>query len=211
MDHNVNARKDDGPEAVPVSSSPAHSVGAGVLERIILTAEPVLRWIAGVGIAVLMLATALDVGSRIITGRSVPGVIEVTEVVLVISVYFALLTAGRDGQHIRVRLLTDRLVPPVRRVVRSLGLAISILIVGWLTWATASKAIDSVISGEYRIGLAHVPIWPARVAIPLGLLLLALLLLFLLVVQITKYSSAVGREIEAFEDLMEDPITKDAS
>lgn len=211
MDHTSNTQSGKERNGDHGSSSRAGHVGGRALERIILTAEPLLRWISAVGIVVLMLATALDVGSRVIAGRSIPGVIEVTEVVLVVSVYFALLTAGRDGQHIRVRLLTDRLGAFTGRVARSVGLVVSLFIVSWLTWTTASKAIDSVVSGEYRIGLAQVPIWPARVAIPIGFLFLAIFLLFLLVAQVTKYSSVVGRETEAFEELMEEPISKDAS
>ena len=203
----------DGHEGGPVRVQ-GTSRFAGVarsLERVISILEPVLRVIAGVGIVLLMLATAMDVGSRVTTGRSLPGVIEVTEVMLVIAVYFALVTAGRDGQHIRVLLLTDRLSATAARIVRSVGLAISLIIVCWLTWATIGKAIHSVGAGEYRIGLANVPMWPARVAIPVGLIFLAVVLLFLLVAQLFKYSSVIGRESQPLEGLLEDPTAKDPS
>ncbi|MGM7678599.1 TRAP transporter small permease [Microbacterium sp. A94] len=184
---------------------------ARALERTIVVIEPILRTVASAGVLVLMTATVVDVVSRTLTGRGLPGVIEITEIVLVATVFFGMMTSGRDGQHIRVTLLTDRLPEAAARIVRTLGLISALVIVGWLTWVTIEKAIVSVQTAEYRFGLISVPIWPARVAIPIGLVCLALVLIFLLVAQVSKYASVVGREREPFEDLLDSPIAEELS
>jgi TRAP-type C4-dicarboxylate transport system permease small subunit len=176
---------------------------ARVLETLTLRLEPVVRVISAVGVLVLLGATVFDVAGRTFTGHGVPGVIEITEVLLVVVVFIGLMTAARDGQHIRVTLLTDRVPGAVARVLRSIGLLFSLAIVGWLIASTTTRAVLSVRSAEYRFGLVSVPIWPARVAIPLGLACLAIVLLFLLVAQVAKYPTRVAQEREPFEELLD--------
>ena len=134
--------------------------------------------IAIVSTSVLLLVTAADVLLRTSSGHGVPGAVEITEVVLVVAAFMGLASAASDDLHIRATLLTDRMRPRVRRVVRLIGDMIGMAIVLWLIYATSLRAIASVMNGEYRFGLISMPIWPARVAILLGLigLLLALLL-----------------------------------
>ncbi|KDA05465.1 hypothetical protein DC31_16090 [Microbacterium sp. CH12i] len=193
-----------------VTSSPLARV-AKALEGVITTVEPVTRALASIGVIILMAATVIDVVSRTATGKGLPGVIEITEIILVAMVFLAMTTAGRDGQHIRVVLLTDRVPDAMARVLRSIGLVLSLGVVVWLIIATIDKAITAVRTAEYRFGLISVPVWPARVAIPIGLICLGVVLLFLLVAQIAKSTSVVGREREPFEDLFDAPIAKDVA
>lgn len=175
---------------------------ARTLESITAKVEPVARVVAGVGVLVLMLGTVVDVTLRTADGHGVPGVIEYTEVLLVVVVFLGLVTAARDGQHIRVGLLTERVPPRVAQVLRSLGLTISVGLVVWLIATTAIKAAASVRAGEYRFGLISVPVWPARVAIPIGLACLGLVLILMLVAQVTRYSTSIGAERPVDEDLI---------
>ncbi len=41
--------------------------------------------------------------------------------------------------------------------------------VGWMVYVTADRALASFEMREYRFGLVRVPVWPARVAIAVGL------------------------------------------
>lgn len=148
------------------------------LRRVVIATERVTTAIAILSTTVLLLATAMDVVLRILTGHGVPGTVEVTEVLLVVAVFMGMATAATDDLHIRATILTDRLPFRIRRIVRFVGDVIGMGMVVWLIYATALRAISSVTSGEYRFGLVSMPIWPARIAIVLGLagLLLAMLL-----------------------------------
>lgn len=141
-------------------------------------AERIARAIAVVCTLLLMLVTGADVFLRTFAGRGIPGAVEITEVVLVIAVFLGMMTASIDGMHIRATLVTGALRPTPRRHVRVVGSLIAIATTGWLLYGALLRAIASVTSGEYRFGLVQVPIWPARVAIVVGLfgLLVALIL-----------------------------------
>jgi TRAP-type C4-dicarboxylate transport system permease small subunit len=178
---------------------------ADLLERAVVKVEPPVRVAAGLGVLALMLLTVVDITVRTAAGAGVAGVIEITEVTLVVAVYLGMMTAGRDGHHIRVGLLTDRLPLEAARVLRIIGLATALVIVGWLIWTTGAKALISIETHEFRFGLISVPIWPARLAIPIGLLGLFLVLLQQVLAQIARRETTLGREQQPFEELLESP------
>ena len=127
------------------------------------------RAIAIASTVMLMTVTVVDVTMRTISGRGIPGAIEITEVFLVVAAYFGLMTAARDGTHIAATLVTDRLPTGAALVLRVTAGAISAATLGVMIYATAMRAITATTSGEFRFGLVSVPIWPARIAIVLGL------------------------------------------
>lgn len=125
---------------------------------------------AGVMIVALMCLTVVDVILRAAGGGGVPGGIEWTEVVLVIAVYFGMMTAEYDDAHVRTPLLTDRMKPVVAQALRLVGtLAISVLVV-WMIIVTAEAALRAFSVGEVHPGISRVPVWPAKIIIPIGLL-----------------------------------------
>ncbi|MDC4233342.1 TRAP transporter small permease [Actinomyces sp. B33] len=119
-----------------------------------------------------MLLTVTDVISRLITGGSVPGLLEFTEVALVFLVFCGIAYGQQQKTHVAVTLVTSRLPERIGRTVVVLGLLIILALFAWATFATGSQALDSVMRQEARFGLAAVPIWPARVVLPIGFFLL---------------------------------------
>jgi TRAP-type C4-dicarboxylate transport system permease small subunit len=138
------------------------------VERVSRTAAA----ICGASIAVLMLLTCIDVGRRYVTGRSLPGVIEYSEVLLAGVVFLGMGMAQNGGAHVRMEALITRFRPRARAWVEAGTAAFGAVLTAVLTVATAGEAIDSFQAGEYRHGLAEVPIWPAKMVIPLGLAIL---------------------------------------
>lgn len=140
---------------------------------------PIIRWIhhvsrgfavlAAIGIVLVMLATVIDVSRRYLTGSGLVGVVEATEISLPIIVFFAIAYAQLRDDHVATTIVTSRLDSGTVRVLRSVGLLIVFVIVGLMLWRTSLRAIVSTSSGEYRIGILKVPVWPARIAIPIGL------------------------------------------
>lgn len=133
------------------------------------------RWFAVASAAmtlIVMTLTCADVFSRILTGGSVPGLLELGEVALVVLVYAGIAQAQQANVHVAVDVLTARLPVAVARTLIIIGLSFAALVVAWAVYATGVLAIDSVERQESRFGITAVPIWPARLLIPLGLLLL---------------------------------------
>jgi TRAP-type C4-dicarboxylate transport system permease small subunit len=126
--------------------------------------------IAALSLVVLMLAITLDVITRYITKASIPGVLELAESCLVISIFFGLPIAAVRGEHVAVTLVTDRLNDAWARVCFLVAWAVTALFLAWMTWASITRAIEATERGEERFGLVRWPVWPMRWVIVIGLL-----------------------------------------
>jgi TRAP-type transport system small permease protein len=143
--------------------SPLDAYGR-LVGRISLTAA-VLAAASGV---VLMIAVVADVATRTATGGSLPGMVDVAESMLVVMTYLGLAYGERTGQQIRTSVLTDRCPPGVAFALRTGSMVAMFLVVAWLTWASVGRAVESTTSREYRFGLIHWPLYPARIVVALG-------------------------------------------
>lgn len=128
--------------------------------------------ISAAAIMALMLAITADVIGRELRGRSVPGLLEVAEILLAVAVFLGLAVCQHQGGHIRVTLVTDRLPEGAARGVRLVALSLGLALIAALAYATGSVAIDSYLAGEARFGLLAVPTWPGRAAVCVGLIAL---------------------------------------
>jgi TRAP-type C4-dicarboxylate transport system permease small subunit len=137
----------------------------------------VLAVLAAGGVLAMMLVTMVDVLKRTVTGRSLAGAQEVTESLIVAVVWFGFAWAQYTREHVAVDLLTRRLGVRAAAVVRLAGQLTVLGLAGWMMWRTGANAWGSFESGELRFGLLQVPMWPARTAIPLGLLAFVLVVL----------------------------------
>jgi TRAP-type C4-dicarboxylate transport system permease small subunit len=131
-----------------------------------------LSRLAGLGIVLLILPTAVDVGWRYLSGSSVPGMIEYSEVAIVFVVYFGIAQAMRDDAHIATPVFTSRLSPRLADRVRLAGRVLLFALVAFATWRTGVAALSAHATGEYRLGLVSIPTWPARAAVTLGFALM---------------------------------------
>ncbi len=130
--------------------------------------------IAGVALVFVMTAVVTDVVSRNVRGRSVPGLVDQTEVVLAVVVFLALAYTQTRREHVAVEAVVNRLKGWRFRVVRLAAAVIAVLVTILLAWATTRVAISSFEAREVRLGIAAVPLWPGRIAVAYGFWLLAL-------------------------------------
>jgi TRAP-type C4-dicarboxylate transport system permease small subunit len=113
-------------------------------------------------------------------------------VALVAVVYLGQMTTTWDGQHIRVTFITERLSIATARWLR---IAVAFVCSGLLVWmivATTTKAVTATEAGEYRFGLIPIPVWPARILIPVGLFAMLLLIILQLIQLVAKRTSVPG-------------------
>lgn len=118
----------------------------------------------------MALAITTDVVIRAVTGSSLPGLLEISETLLVAMIFLGLSYAAYVGAHISMSLLTDSLPERVSSWVRVAAAALTTGILIWLLWATGVRFFDSFASGEYKFGLINWPLWPARLSITAGIL-----------------------------------------
>jgi len=162
----------------------------GRLRRVVHQATQVLAFLAVLCIVVMLVAIVADVTRRTLAGESVAGVVELGEVIMVAIVFLGLGFAERRGAHVSMTLVVRKLAPRTAAVVNGLGLLLVVVVVGWMVYVTADRALASFEAREYRFGLVRVPVWPARVAIAVGLVVYFLELVFRL---IDDFRAATGR------------------
>jgi TRAP-type C4-dicarboxylate transport system permease small subunit len=133
-----------------------------------------LNLVAGFLTVAILIMIVTDVGWRILAGRSVRGVFEYSEVILATLVVLSLAHAQAIRGHITVDFLVVRLTATARRWVALLTGTLMTLLLAAMTWGSWMVTAQSIARGEYRTGLARVPVWPTRLAITVGLVLLTL-------------------------------------
>lgn len=134
--------------------------------------------IAGAMIILLMLLTIVDISLRTAGKAGVFGGIEFSEVMLVIAVFAGMMTAELTGAHVKTPILTARLKTIAARSVQILGALIAVVLLAWMVVVSSIAAWQSFQVGEVHLGLARIPVWPAKAFVPIGMLGMLLVLLF---------------------------------
>lgn len=126
----------------------------------------------------VMMLVVVDVASRFLLNAPIPGAEEIAILLLVAKIYISMPTAQQEGQNFEVDIITRLLPPTTLRVVRSVTLLISVIVVGLIAWLTVGLAWDSLLENESSSGTVTFPIWPSRILIAFGLVCLTLQFLF---------------------------------
>lgn len=147
---------------------------AGLPGRISNVVFTVAATASVLSLVAMTLLTVAEVLARNLHFQAPRGVIELSEVLLVIAVFLGLAEAYRTRSHVAVSFLVDRLPAPLSRALQRVGIVLLLLLLIWLSFHTAARAIESYQDGEYRFGLINVPLWPGRVAIAVGFALTTL-------------------------------------
>ncbi|MGM7679141.1 TRAP transporter small permease subunit [Microbacterium sp. A94] len=124
-------------------------------------------------IAALLLTA--EVLSRVFFDQPIRGLFEYMQLLVVLIAFLGLAEAERNGDHIRVTILTERMPRKATAVVRVFAMLVSALIVLWMTVMSYIELSKSLGRGEYAAGLVNLPVWPARIVIVVGLAALFLM------------------------------------
>lgn len=125
-------------------------------------------------IVLLMILTTADVLLRYSLNRPIKGAYEISEVFFLAAVFLGLAYTQQSRGHVRVELLINRLPPAAALALETTMLLLALFIYGLLGWQGLNAFLHSVVSGEFRFGLIRIPMWPARLMIPLGAFILCL-------------------------------------
>lgn len=128
--------------------------------------------LAGLGVLVMMLLGGIDVITTKMLDWPIPGAYELTETMMVASVFLALALSQREKRQIRVELFTERFSEPRRRAFDAVADLCSLLVYGLIAWFGIRLAWTSVSVGEFSSGLIQLPLWPAKTALAMGALLM---------------------------------------
>ncbi len=124
--------------------------------------------IAGAGLAAMMFIGAADVVGTSLLGMPVPGAYELTETIMVGSVFLALALAQAQSTHIRVDTIVKTMPAMPRHICETLAHICSFLFYLGICLFGWDGFLQSVEEGGVYQGLIGLPVWPGRLALALG-------------------------------------------
>jgi len=140
----------------------------------------------GAGVLVLMMfLTSADVFMRFVFNRPIMGAFGLTELMMVVTVFFALAYTESQKSHIGVDLLIDRLHRRAQAVTDSFTSLLSLGIISVIMWQGALFAHASFLSGEHSAVL-EIPLFYFKALVPFGALVLNLEILISLIHSLRK-------------------------
>jgi TRAP-type mannitol/chloroaromatic compound transport system permease small subunit len=134
----------------------------------------------------IMMITVVDVVLRYIFKAPLKGAYEFSEIFFLSSVFLGTAYTQLFRGHVNVDILITRLSSKTNLILEICMLLIALPILGLLTWQGAEAFLKSFSTGEYKWGLIKMPLWPARLMIPVGVCVLCLTLIGELSVNLTK-------------------------
>lgn len=130
--------------------------------------------ISGFIVVLIMLATCADVASRLLTGRSIAGVVELSGFAMVLVVFLAVGYAQRINGHVSMSAVVERMPSKAAAIFHIFGMTVAKALVVWMIFETFERAQQSLATGESSFGLVSVTLGPFRAVIVFGLVVLLL-------------------------------------
>ncbi|SFJ54011.1 TRAP transporter small permease [Celeribacter neptunius] len=131
--------------------------------------------LAGVGILAMLVLVVADVLGRAVFNVAIPGIDTiVASYLMVATIFLPLGLLQLLDENIAVDILRDQVPDAVKDVFDIVGHLLAVgfyVLLGWLYFKVAVEAFEIK---EYVTGTWNVPIWPARILMPLGLFVAAL-------------------------------------
>lgn len=134
----------------------------------------VLGVLSGLAILVITLTVIIDVALRALFNAPLHGATEFSTLLMIGLVYLGLASVQASKANFRVEVLLMLLPAGGRRFLDAVTTLLAAAAIGVLTWHTAHEAWTSVLRQEMSFGAVVFPVWPARVVIAMGLVMLLL-------------------------------------
>ena len=140
------------------------------MQRAISLLSHAMIALAGVGIVSMLLFVVADVTARVVFNTALPGTDTiVASYLMVATIFLPLALLQLRDENIAVDALRDVVPDLVKDVFDIIGHLLTLAFYCLLGWLYFKVAIDSFRVREFVTGTWDVPIWPARVIMPLGL------------------------------------------
>lgn len=137
--------------------------------------DAIEKWLNGIGvwlIIALMLSVTVDVVHRTLLGRSIVGVFELDELLMVGICFFVLAYTQRQRGHVRVELVLIRLPEKARYFTELAAWLLTLAVCAILLWQSIVQAQLTISMHLITTGLIQYPLWPARICLSIGFLFL---------------------------------------
>lgn len=142
------------------------------LIRIVERFHVALGIVSGLLILAITLIVAADVAMRTLFNAPVPAATEVSTLVMVGMIYLGLAAVQQNKANFRVEILVATLPRRAKWALELLTTLIAASIIALLAWFTSHEAWTATMRQEMSFGAYVFPVWPARVVIAVGFVML---------------------------------------
>ena len=169
----------------------------GSFERVLVTLN---RWIVIAMMAVMVLLVFMNVVSRYIFNHSIIWAEEVSQYLMVWVAFLAAGLALREGRHVAIEILQDRLPSTTRRMTRHFVALLLVVFMGILIVLGFQFAH---FAWDQESPVLNIPLGIPYLAVPIGALLLMIHLFFLYRAYIDRrYDTPESLEAEIDEEVL---------
>ncbi|BEQ16975.1 TRAP transporter small permease subunit [Desulfoferula mesophila] len=133
-----------------------------------------LAFVCAASICAMVILTMADIGWRTIIGRSLPGAIELIELLMVITASVSFAYAQLHKKHAEVGIIEQFLSERSKLISDLINCTVVFVFILIMVWQGIIGFWESYKIDEFRFGLIPFPVWPMKLFIPLGFLGLAL-------------------------------------
>lgn len=142
----------------------------GVIPRLTLALGRATYVLSAAAIVLLCVTTVVDTASRTFGSGSIALVFDINETLIVLVAFLPLAYAALAGEHVAFTAVYDRLPERGQYLSRLVGYLLALPLIAWMTFVSFEAALTSWQTAEARMGVAELPVWPARLAVAVGLL-----------------------------------------
>lgn len=146
------------------------------LDRRLFALESACNLAAGLTILAAMLLAVAQILGRKFFNQPVPGFIDWIEQGMVVFAFAGIAYCQRLGGHVRMELVINRFSGATRWGIEAFGVLLTLLLTVVLIYGSWSHFLRAYNLGDSSIDIA-LPIWPAKLIVPVALAILALRLM----------------------------------
>lgn len=136
-----------------------------------------LNYVGRLAVFFIMVITTIDVILRKVSDASILGSYELTELAMVVMVFFGIASYQVKDGHIRVDFVTNKLPERLRLFIEALALLIETAMISVCVWAGV-KATVQILERGTSTGILHIVQWPFYLIMTIGILLFLIMLIF---------------------------------
>jgi tripartite ATP-independent transporter DctM subunit len=134
-------------------------------------------WLGAALVAAMLAIICYDVALRYLLNSPTSWSTEIATYMLVAMAFLAAAWAQREGAHIRVELLVERLRGEARRTLELLCAWLGLVLVAFLAWQAIVVAYDNWVNGVRIFSLLNTPVYLPQIPVAVGLAAFALAVL----------------------------------
>lgn len=159
------------------------------MSKLIVWIERAALAVCASAVFIMMTVGAIDIVMGNVLGFYLSYKVELSGTLLASSIFLACSPVQRGNEHIRVDLFESSMGAKTKKATRFLGILCGLLFVGLITYGLWNQAIKSVMIWEVSADTSGFPIWPWKLACPIGASLCVLTMIGQLIQQIFNSST----------------------